>query len=93
MSTPGCFANVTFGDDRAVSNYALAKMKGSKIIHGTVKPRCNAPVFNIHLFFYKKTVYKNIQAEIPQKIRTSIRTYQPQIMTRKRILIYFSKIC
>ena len=44
-------------------------------------------------FFYKKTVYKNIQAEIPQKIRTSIRTYQPQIMTRKRILIYFSKIC
>ena len=49
MSTPGCFANVTFGDDRAVSNYALAKMKGSKIIHGTVKPRCSAPVFNIIL--------------------------------------------
>ena len=49
MSTPGCFANVTFGDDRAVSNYALAKMKGSKIIHGTVKPRFSAPVFNIIL--------------------------------------------
>ena len=41
------------------------------------------------LFFYKKTVYKNIQAEIPEKMRTSVRIFQPQIMARKRILEYF----
>ena len=40
-------------------------------------------------FFYKKTVYKNIQAEIPEKIRTSVRTSQPRIMARKRIPTYF----
>ena len=42
-------------------------------------------------FFFKKTVYKNNQAEIPEKIRTSVRTSQPQIMVRKRILKYFSQ--
>ena len=42
-------------------------------------------------FFYKKTVYKNIQAEIPEKIRTSVRTSQPQNMAKKRILQYFGQ--
>ena len=46
----------------------------------------------LHLFFfYKKTVYKNIQAEILEKIRTSVRTSQPQIVARKRILPYFDQ--
>ena len=40
----------------------------------------------LHLFLYKKTVYKNIQAEIPEKIRASLRTSQPQIMARIRYL-------
>ena len=33
-------------------------------------------------FSYKKTVYKNIQAEIPEKMRTSTRTSQPHIMEK-----------
>ena len=44
------------------------------------------PVFQVQkkyctpFFFYKNTFYKNIQAEIPEKIRTSIRTCPASIL-------------
>ena len=38
-------------------------------------------------FFYKKTVFKNIQAEIPEK-KTSVRTSQLQIMARKKFFVH-----
>ena len=39
--------------------------------------------------FYKNTFYKNIQAEIPEKTRTSIRTYQPQFWAEKCFFFLF----
>ena len=63
--------------------YKLLQEVGIEILGADGRKRTERMNGQLHLFFYKKTVYKNIQAEIPEKIRTSVRTSQPQIMARK----------
>jgi len=45
------------------------------------------------ILFYKNTFYKNIQAEIPEKIRTLIRTCQPQFWAENYSFCIWIEIC
>ena len=40
---------------------------------------------------YKNTFYKNIQAEILEKIGTSVRTCQPQFWVKKFFVLFFGQ--